>query len=533
MRAVCDGHSYEYVYDRHGNLKEKRSNGKRLVSYAHDRTGKLKEIKDPAGVSTCYEYDILGRISRIHSAEGMEVNYGYDSLDRIERISYGNGVQTTYAYDCDGNISRLETKTESAVLLSFDYQYDGNGNRTAKTGTQGLTAGSSALDISYRYDVRGQLLEERRNGESVQYAYDKAGNRIKKTDTKGEICYFYNAKNQLLREKADDTEKQFTYDRQGGIIEESNASGIRRFIYDSRHRQTKVETENGSVQENRYDVEGMRYELLENGNHTRFVYHDGELLYEEGGKENNQTSYHFGAEIEAFSRGLETYYYQQDEQLSTAFITGRSGAVYNSYQYDAFGNELETAGQLPNRIQYTGQQYDDLTGKYYLRTRYYNPILGRFMQEDTYQGDGLNLYAYCRNNPVIYYDPSGYDACNTDKIAGDGGESGSELVKVGRWMSRDEYNKMNSSGYVQKPYKADQSYVAYPASYDAYYKQADRDSVYIEFDVPYSSIRKTKDSWATIPGPNSIYSKLNVKKGLPPIENFPKATNIKLIGEKH
>ena len=51
-------------------------------------------------------------------------------------------------------------KTESAVLLSFDYQYDGNENRTVKTGIQGLTTGSSALAIRYQYDVRGQLLEE-------------------------------------------------------------------------------------------------------------------------------------------------------------------------------------------------------------------------------------------------------------------------------------------------------------------------------------------------------------------------------------
>ena len=106
-----------------------------------------------------------------------------------------------------------------------------------------------------------------------------------------------------------------------------------------------METENGSVQENRYDVEGLRFELLENGKHTRFVYHNGELLHEEG-KESNQTSYHFGAGIEAFSRELEMYCYQQNEQLSTAFITGRNGTVHNSYQYDAFGNELETAGQL-------------------------------------------------------------------------------------------------------------------------------------------------------------------------------------------
>ena len=70
--------------------------------------------------------------------------------------------------------------------------------------------------------------------------------------------------------------------------------------------------------------------------------------------------------------------------------------------------QLEASEQLPNHIRYTGQQYDDLTGQYYLRARYYNPELGRFMQEDVYQGDGLNLYAYCGNNPVIYYDPSGY-----------------------------------------------------------------------------------------------------------------------------
>ena len=44
-RAVCDGHSYEYVYDAQGNLKEKRSSGKRLVSYAYDRMGQITEIK--------------------------------------------------------------------------------------------------------------------------------------------------------------------------------------------------------------------------------------------------------------------------------------------------------------------------------------------------------------------------------------------------------------------------------------------------------------------------------------------------------
>ena len=410
-RAVCDGKSYEYIYDAYGNLKEKRSNGKRLVSYTHDRAGQITEIRDPAGVCTRYEYDILGRRSRIYNNDGLEVRYGYDALNRIRHIRYGNGVETAYTYDGDGNIRTLETKAGEDVLLSFAYRYDGNGNRTAKAGMQatlgGITTGNNALDLSYAYDVRGQLLEERRNGASVCYAYDKAGNRIRKTDAQGEIRYLYNEKNQLVEEESPADRKQFSYDRQGGIIEEKNAAGIRRFSYNSRHQQTRVETETGSVQENRYDAEGLRFELLENGRRTSFVYHDGELLQEEG-REEQGTSYHLGAGMEAFRRGQELSYYHRDEQLSTVFVTDGQGEIRNSYQYDAFGIPLETTEQLNNRIRYTGQQYDDVTGQYYLRARYYNPVAGRFMQEDVYQGDGLNLYAYCGNNPVVYYDPSGY-----------------------------------------------------------------------------------------------------------------------------
>ena len=424
-RAVCDGHSYEYVYDAQGNLKEKRSSGKRLVSYAYDKMGQITEIKDPAGVCTRYEYDILGRRSRIYNDEGLEVRYGYDALNRISRIHYGNGVETAYAYDGDGNISSLETKAGEKVLLSFAYRYDGNGNRTVKTGTQAglggivseITEGNNALDISYSYDIRGQLLEERRNGVSVSYAYDKAGNRIRKTDAKGATLYRFNGKNQLIETENSESKNQFTYDRQGGIVKEKDAAGIRLFSYNSRHQQTKVETENGSVQENRYDVESLRFELLENGRRTSFVYHNGELLHEEGG-EGNRTSYHLGAGIDALQRGQDLSYYHRNEQISTAFITNTEGEIQNSYLYDAFGATLEANEQFQNRIRYTGQQYDDLTGQYYLRARYYNPVLGRFMQEDVYQGDGLNLYAYCGNNPVVYSDQSGY--AKTPQQSGDG-----------------------------------------------------------------------------------------------------------------
>ena len=92
-----------------------------------------------------------------------------------------------------------------------------------------------------------------------------------------------------------------------------------------------------------------------------------------------------------------------------------SGKVLNSYQYDAFGNTMSYAETVANRFRYAGEQFDTITGQYYLRARYYDPQVGRFTQEDTYRGDGLNLYAYVANNPVKYVDPSGH--CKDEIIA--------------------------------------------------------------------------------------------------------------------
>ena len=110
------------------------------------------------------------------------------------------------------------------------------------------------------------------------------------------------------------------------------------------------------------------------------------------------------------AENAKTYYHYASDELGsiTHVVDGRE--VLNHYEYDAWGNLAVCEETVENRFTFNGQQYDPITQQYYLRARYYNPVIARFTQEDTYHGDGLNLYAYCWNNPVSYADPNGHYA---------------------------------------------------------------------------------------------------------------------------
>jgi len=165
----------------------------------------------------------------------------------------------------------------------------------------------------------------------------------------------------------------FTHSRGGSIIKEEADLNTRHFTYNSKNQQVKVTCEDGQTQVNRYDSEGLRYEMKENEKLLRFIYHRGELLYEKGKDE--ATSYQLGYGTEAIWRDQKIYYYYQDEQSSTALITDDAGQIQNQYRYDAFGNDIGGSEKISNRIRYTGQQYDGLTQQIYLRARYYNSVL--------------------------------------------------------------------------------------------------------------------------------------------------------------
>ena len=446
-QAIGGGFRYRYEYRPDGKLLCKGASGHAVLRYTYHPDGSVKTMADGRGRVLSYGYDHGGRLTSVADEAGEMVSYRHTPGGKVKEIRHRNGVRTAYEYDTEGNLIRLLTEArDGETICDLRYEYDRNGNRTAKAGTMILPDNSGGLsaqirDIRYRYDRMDRLAAEVRDGEETGYLYDLCGDRLEKRKGEKTERYQYNRKNQLVRRAAGGEAWDYTYDLQGNLLREAGPKVERQYLYDTENRQIRVLSGGKEIQENRYDGEGMRAGLTVNGRESTFLYEAGNLYAE---------SDEAGAEISRYIRGnglagLEyrgkLYGVHRDEQLSTGWVAGEAGVPESAYEYDAFGMLLGGHGNIPNRLLYGGQQYDAETEQYYLRARYYNPVIGRFMQEDTYRGDGLNLYAYCANNPVMYYDPSGKDDCKINPDA----EENVQQENVTRQQG------IETAGYLSEP----------------------------------------------------------------------------------
>ncbi len=194
----------------------------------------------------------------------------------------------------------------------------------------------------------------------------------------------------------------------------------------------------------KHDVLGRRIEKKVDGYTTRYV-HDGDhIIAEYDGNNNLLRKYIFGPGIDQPVCMIEvadanaTYYYHYDALGSVVALSDSSGDTVQTYEYSVYGEVAVEDANHPNPYMFAGVRYDIEIGLYYNRARYYNPFTGRFLQTDPIgYGAGMNLYAYCRNNPVGGVDPLGLASIIADipvYCIADESDAGSAEGDVDDWL---------------------------------------------------------------------------------------------------
>ena len=393
--AISQGMRYGYTYDALGRLTEKKASGRTLLSFQYDLNGNLIRQTDVSGKVTEYHYDLTDNIREVWDNGTKIAEYEYNADGTKKHVKNGS-LYTEYAYDADRNLTGLKTLLGAETIVDNRYTYDGNGDRLEKYQKHGTTR--------YGYDSMRRLAKVEYPNATEELFYDKAGNRTRRLYNGAEELYQYDRRNRLTAHTKGGVTSQYEYDNAGNLLKDDRA----RYEYDAFNHKTKVETFNGNIQINRYDAEGLRHEMEENGRLVSFIFRGDEVVAEES-QEDRIRYIRTSVLLASDAESARTYYHYASDEMSsvTHVVDGENEEILNRYEYDAWGNLTTCEEKVHNRFRFNGQQYDPVSQQYYLRARYYNPVIGRFTQEDSYNVDGLNLYAYCRNNPVYYVDPSG------------------------------------------------------------------------------------------------------------------------------
>jgi RHS repeat-associated protein len=230
-------------------------------------------------------------------------------------------------------------------------------------------APATLMQTGWQYNTSNQLTST----PSVTYTYDNNGNTLTKVDSGGTTSYAWDIENRLATVTLPGAGGivSFMYDPFGRRIQKSSAAGTTNYVYDG----TNIVAE--------FDATGTlvaRYSQGQGIDQPLAVVRQGTAAY-----------------------------YNADGLGSITSLRDVNGSVVATYGYDAFGNTT-AASSINNPFQYTGREWDSETGLYYYRARYYETASGRFVSEDPVGfGGGINVYAYVKNDPVDFIDPTGLE----------------------------------------------------------------------------------------------------------------------------
>ena len=385
--AEGDKHHFEYHY-----------------AYAD---GRLTETAAPDGSVTAHTYDKLGRpIERADRVDGKAF--------AGERYAYA-----TVAGSATDLVTRVQYMQNGKTINTLQYAYDEGENITS-------IKDNGRLTNRYTYDALDRLIREdnARLGKTYTVTYDRGGNILARNE------YAYTTGDLTDRDTV--AEFDYAYDaRFGDRLTAVNGDEIGDYdalgnphSYLGNTLTWKNVRQLASFNELTfdYDADGIRTRKGD----TAYMTLDGRLIREKSPTHTIDYVYDEIGVCAIRVNDSDWYRFRRNLQGDVTHILDSAGDVVVEYVYDAWGNhdvydgagnriatDLEHIGNL-NPIRYRGYYYDAETDLYYLQTRYYDPATCRFVNADdvTYADaetlQGLNLYAYCGNNPVMRIDPTGH-----------------------------------------------------------------------------------------------------------------------------
>lgn len=399
-----------YAYDNRGRVSRVTEPDGRAVSYTYDAAGNRLTVATPAGV-TSYTYDLANRLTQVTGAEGV-VTYGYDDAGNRLLLTNANGTSAVYTYDSRNRLTDLvNQRADGSVITGHHYTLGAAGNRLRAT-----EDGGRSVDFGYDgvYRLTSEVAVDPVGNRTTTHTYDRAGNRLTKTENGVTTGYVYDADDRLLTEGA----TTYAYDANGNLTSRIDAGGQTLYAYDSLGRLARV-TAPGGVTQYVYDADGNRVQKSSGGTVSNYLVDRGArhaaVLVETDGAGAVRATYTYGDDLLAMRRGGAMSFYHFDGQLSTRALTNALGQTTDRYTFSSFGTLVRKQGTTENEFLYTGQQYDANAGFYYLRARYYDPGTGRFISSDAFGGNPfepitLHKYVYANDNPANRVDPSGFQA---------------------------------------------------------------------------------------------------------------------------
>lgn len=402
----ADDNRVAYAYDALNRVVGEWQNG-RAIQRQFDAAGNPVELTMPSGVTLQRVFNGNNRLMALKNVAGSltYASYAYTPNGRVQSVTYASGVVETHGYDGRERLNALRQQgghvDYSAILTR-----DPGGNVT-------LSSESNGDGAAYTYDAANRVTAKKALNELFGEAldYDRLGNWLSCSNAvEGRVTRESNAANQYTRVGSE----PLHYDVNGSLTGRGQAG----YRYDYRGRLVEVRSNGLAVASYSYDALNRRVGKDTAAGH-RAYYYDGEALVDEEVSGSWGQSTLFADTIDTpvvLLRGGQVYYYLRDWRANVSAITDAAGRPVEQYLYSLFGqmqvrdgngHQLTHSG-VGNIWTFAARQWDEESGLLHYRNRAYAPELGRFLQQDpSGYVDGLNLYAYAGNNPLLFSDPYG------------------------------------------------------------------------------------------------------------------------------